>query len=72
MLLDAFLNAGEALGIGRGPALVIAHVDVDERGAGLESLVRGLNLLLGRDRHRRVVSLLRQGPGDGDADDGGA
>jgi hypothetical protein len=60
MLLDALLNAGESLGIGRGPARVIPHVDVDQRRAGLEGRVRGLNLFPGRDRDRRVVSLLRR------------
>ena len=40
-------------------------------GAGLEGLVRGLDLLGHGDRHRRVVLLGRQRPGDGDADDAG-
>ena len=44
---DPLLNPGESFRLGRGPAFVIPARDVDERGAGLEGFVRGLDLLLG-------------------------
>jgi hypothetical protein len=45
VLADPVLDLGEALGIRGGTLVVVAHVDVHERGAGFISLMRGLDLL---------------------------
>jgi len=56
--------AGVAMTVGPGPTAThlrglvgIAHVDVHERRAGLEGLVRGLDLLLRGDGDGGVVGL---------------
>ena len=45
VLADAIEHAGEPLGVGGRRAVVVAHVQVHERRAGLERLVRRLDLL---------------------------
>ena len=54
---DARLNGGKPFPIKAGLFIIITHVDVHERGSRLERLVRRIDLLRGRDRHRRVVLL---------------
>jgi hypothetical protein len=56
---DAVLEGGEPLGIARRRLVLVADMDVDERGAGLVGLVRALDLLGDRDRHGGVVGFLR-------------
>jgi hypothetical protein len=50
-------------------AVIVAHVQVHKRRPSLESLVRGLDLFLDANGHRRVVAFLRQGTSDGYRDD---
>ena len=64
MLLDALLDGREARRVGGRALVVVADVDVDERGPGLEGLVRALDLLGRRDRQGRVVLLARNRSGD--------
>jgi hypothetical protein len=51
----AFLHASETRWVRGRPAVVLAHVDVDERRAGLERLMRGLDLLVGGTVTRRFL-----------------
>ncbi len=44
--------------------LRIAHMDVDDRGAGFGGIDRGLGNLLRRDRHRRILARGVGGAGD--------
>src|ERR1700752_2870462 len=70
-LADPFLEFGELVRVRcRGP-IVVADVDVHQRGAGFEGGGGGFDLLADRDGDRRVVLLPRYGPGDGGGDDAG-
>ena len=71
VLADAVQHRGEALGRGGGRLVVVAHVQVHERGAGLVGGVGGFDLLGDGHRHGRVVLLARQGTGDRDGNDAG-
>jgi hypothetical protein len=66
---NALLNLPESLGIRRRLSLVVPHVNVNERGPGLEGFVRGFDLLGDANRDRRVLRLLGQRTRDRDADD---
>ena len=66
-----FEQLGEAVRIGSGRLIVIAHVGVDDGGTRLDCGVGALDLLGDGDRNRRIVFLARQATGDGDADDAG-
>src|SRR5688572_1657431 len=69
LLCNSRLDSSEALGIGRGRLIVVAHVDMDERGSDLIGLARRYDLLGRRDRHRRVVFLARNRSSDRDGYD---
>ncbi len=70
VLADALLYGREKRGIRRRRLVRVAHVNVHQRGARLEGLLGRLDLLGGRDRHRRIRGLagLRTGNGAGDDD----
>src|SRR5215475_1783091 len=67
MLLDTLLHLGEALGVGGWSFVVVSNVNMRKRCASLEGLVRRLDLLGRRDRHRGIVFLARNGTGDCDS-----
>src|SRR6056297_1424804 len=69
MPLQPLLQARKQLGVGGGAFVGVAHVGMDDRRTRLEGLLGALHLFGHRDRHRRIVSLARHGPGDRDADD---
>ena len=71
MFTDARLDGGKPFRIGGRAFIIIAHVDVHERGSGLEGLVRRIDLLGRCDRKRRVVFFSRDRAGNGDSDDDG-
>ena len=71
VLAHALLHLREQLRIGRRAFVLVAHMDVHQRGAGLVGLVRRFDLLGRRHRHGRRLRLARQRAGDGDGDDGG-
>ncbi len=71
MLAHAFADLGEKLGIGTRRFVLLADVDVRDRGAGFERFVRRFDLLGRRDGHRGIVGFAGQRAGDGDGDDDG-
>ena len=68
---DAVEHERETLGRRGRRFVVVAHVQVHERGAGFVGGLRRLDLLGDRDRHCRVVLLARQRPSDRHRDDAG-
>src|SRR5215218_8314933 len=70
-LADAFLKLREFIGIRRRGLIVVSDVHVHERGARLEGLVRGFDLLVDGDRDSRIVFLTWHRAGDCDGDDAG-
>ena len=70
MLLHACLHLREQLRIGRWAFVLVAHMDMHQRGAGLIGFVRRFDLLSWRHRHSRRLRLARQRAGDGSSDDG--
>ncbi len=62
MLFQPLLQPRKALGVERTFALVVAHVAVGDRCAGLERLMGRLDLLADGDRNRGIVGLGRQTP----------
>lgn len=71
MLFDPLLHLREARGVGGRRLVIVANMDMGKRGAGLEGLLRQLDLLGGQDRHRGIVLLARNGAGDGDSNNNG-
>jgi len=69
MAPDALLDARESLRIRRRLAVVVTHVNVNERRTRLVSLVSGLDLLGNADRDGGVLRLLGQRTRNRDADD---
>jgi hypothetical protein len=69
VLANAFEHFGKAIRRGRRSAVVVAHVQVNQRGTRLEGFVRRFDLLVDRDGNRGIVLLSRQRSGDRDGDD---
>ena len=68
---DPLEEIRELVRVGGGGLIVVAHVHVHQRRAGLVAGVRGLDLLAHGDRDGGVVLLARDRTGDGGRDDAG-
>ena len=71
MFLQPLLHLTEQRGIGRRALVGVAHMNMRDRGAGFERLMRRFDLLRRRGRQRRIVLLAGHGAGDRDGDDDG-
>ena len=70
MLYDSLLDPREKLRVGTRTLIAIAHMDMRNRGARLESFMCGFNLLARRHRDRHRIGFTRNGAGNGHSDDG--
>src|SRR5262249_10254641 len=66
MLQDPFLDLRKKMRIRAGAFIRITHVNMNDRRPGFECFVRGFNLLVGRNRYCRRVSLARDCSCDSD------
>lgn len=71
MLFDPLLHLRETLGVGGRRLVIVSNMDMGKGGAGLEGLLRRLDLLGRQDRDRGIVLLARNGAGDGDSNNNG-
>src|SRR6266404_4902266 len=69
VLAHTLLHLSEERRIGRGAFIRIAHVDMDERGSRLKSLMCRFDLLGRRDRDGGIILLARNGSGNRDCND---
>ena len=70
VLANSVQYLGEAFSVRRRRFVVVPDMQMDQRRACLECFVSRFDLLVDRDRNRRIVLLPREGPGDGNRDDG--
>src|SRR3954471_19018718 len=69
MLAQSLEKAAEPLWVGGRALVVVAHMAMRDRCAGLEGFLCALDLLGNGDRYRRIIGFARQAACDRHADD---